>query len=117
SSSDDESRLLSHYTDFLVSCGLNHFTLGLFLSEEAAGSADLTDRVPIWTSMPSAWMDEYNSLGYREHDYVIDKIARESPGRNSLVFSWGEDTADLPNVKRETGVVLRGAGDAGLAQA
>lgn len=109
----DEARVVSLYEAYLRSCGLDHFTLGVIAAHPETGE----DHLEIWTSMSDAWMEEYNGLGYGAHDYVLKRV-QDTPETQSLTaFDWGVAVADAPETSRQTRQVLRGAADAGLANA
>ncbi len=107
-----DGAILTAYTDFVRSCGLDHFVLGM-----AIGDPDVGQTVEIQTSLPDAWMEEYDALDHVRHDYVVQQMANLGPDRPLLTTAWGEATADRPEVSARTGQVLRGVADAGLGNA
>lgn len=104
--------VLVAYADFVRSCGLDHFVLGM-----ATGDPDGDQTVEIRTSLPDAWMEEYAALDHVSHDYVVHQMADLTPDRPLLATAWGQATADQPEVSARTGQVLRGVADAGLGDA
>ena len=104
--------ILTAYTDFVRSCGLDHFVLGM-----AIGDPDVDQTVEIQTSLPDAWMEEYYALDHLSHDYVVHQMGGLCPDRPLLTTAWGQATADQPEVSARTGQVLRGVADAGLGDA
>lgn len=110
--SGGDGAVLSAYADFVRSCGLDHFVLGI-----ATVDSDGDPAVEIQTSLPDAWMEEYYELDHVTHDYVVGQMASLGPARPLLSTAWGQATADRPEVSARTGEVLRGAADAGLGDA
>jgi DNA-binding CsgD family transcriptional regulator len=109
---NDDGPVLEAYTGFLRACGLDHYTLGFASIQEDGPSA-----VEIWTSMSDDWMEEYYGLDHPPHDYVVHRVADLGSDGAVTSFDWGEATAERPEVTSRTGQVLRGAADAGLADA
>lgn len=107
-----DGAVLAAYADFVRSCGLDHFVLGM-----ATGDLNGDQAVEIQTSLPEAWMEEYHALDHVSHDYVVHQMADLGPDRPLLTTTWGQTTADQPEVSDRTGQVLRGVADAGLGDA
>jgi DNA-binding CsgD family transcriptional regulator len=103
---------LAAYGEFVRSCGLDHFVLGM-----ASGDPVGDPAVEIRSSLPDAWMEEYDALDHVRHDYVVQQMEALGPDRPLLASVWGQTTADQPEVSARTGQVLRGVADAGLGNA
>lgn len=108
-----DEAVIAAYKNYIAACDLPVFVLG-HIQERADGTPETT---AMWSNMSDAWLEEYNSCGYDAHDYVLLKALEQTGDETVLGLQWSGRTADRDDVKPETGVVLRGAADAGLTSA
>lgn len=108
----NEGAAIAAFTQFLHSLKLDHFTLGFVASYRSN-----VDLLGIWTSLPDEWMEEYFACDYEHADYVIQKAAEMDPECPMTAIDWGQRTLRQGDIGKDTCQVLRGAADAGMAEA
>lgn len=96
-----------------ASLGIEHVNLALVSSD-----ADGPPISHMWSTMPSAWIDEYFECGMSQHDYAVRGLLDSPDWPGFSRIEW-----DARSVLRsgrppaETRQVLAGSADAGMGQA
>ncbi len=110
----DAGAVLSAYQDFVASCDLPLFVLGV-MSTKPDGTPELSS---MWSNVDRGWLDEYDACNYDSHDYVLLEARKlQQQHEMTLGLKWSRSTAERSDVTPQTRQVLRGAADAGLFSA